>query len=45
VHDEPAEDEHPSPGGELEIVPLPVPAKSTVTVGPVPVKHTTLAVM
>ena len=31
--------------GELDIVPLPVPAKSTVTVGPVPVKQTTLAVM
>jgi hypothetical protein len=45
VQDEPAVDEQPRPGGELDIVPLPVPAKSTVTVGPVPVKQTTLAVM
>ena len=38
-------DEHPRPAGELDIVPLPVPAKSTVTVGPVPLKQTTLAVI
>jgi hypothetical protein len=35
----------PSPIGELEIVPVPVPAKSAVTVGPPPVKQTTLAVI
>jgi hypothetical protein len=35
----------PSPEGELEIVPAPVPAKSTVMVGPVPVKHVRFAVM
>jgi hypothetical protein len=45
VQDEPALDEQPRPGGELDIVPLPVPAKSTVTVGPVPLKQTTSAVM
>jgi hypothetical protein len=45
VQDDPAVDEQPRPGGELDIVPLPVPAKSTVTVGPVPVKQTTSAVM
>jgi len=42
---DPAVEEQPRPGGELDIVPLPVPAKSTVTVGPVPEKHTTFAVM
>ena len=45
VQEEPAVDEQPSPAGELEIVPLPVPAKLTVIVGPVPVKQTTLPVM
>jgi hypothetical protein len=45
VQDVPGVAAHPRPDGELDIVPLPVPAKSTVTVGPVPLKHTTLAVM
>jgi len=39
-----------SPNGELLTVPVPVPAKLTVSVGcvpplPVPVKHTTFAVI
>jgi len=37
--------EQPSPPGELDTVPAPVPAKFTVRVGPVPVKQTTFAVM
>lgn len=45
VQEEPGVAEQPRPAGELEIVPVPVPAKSIVTVGPVPVKQTTLAVM
>ena len=36
---------HPSPAGELAMVPVPVPAKSTVSVGPVPVKQVTFAVI
>jgi hypothetical protein len=43
VQEEPVLDEQPRPAGELDMVPEPVPAKSTVTVGPVPVKQTTMA--
>ena len=45
VQEEPAPDVQLRPAGELEIAPLPLPANSTVTVGPVPVKHVTAAVM
>jgi hypothetical protein len=34
-----------SPGGTLVIVPVPPPAKTTVSACPVPVKQTTLTVM
>ena len=45
VQDVPGVAKQPRPDGELDIVPVPVPPKSTVTVGPVPLKQTTLAVM
>jgi hypothetical protein len=38
-------DEQLRPGGSLVIVPVPAPAKTTVSACPVPVKQTTLAVI
>ena len=45
VHVEPPLNEQPKPEGELETVPAPAPEESIVTVGPVPVKQTTFAVI
>ena len=45
VQEEPLLKEQPRPDGELDMVPEPVPAESTVMVGPVPVKQTTVAVI
>ncbi len=42
---EPLLREQPSPAGELETVPAPAPDESIVTVGPVPVKQVTVAVI
>lgn len=43
VQEPPGVAAQPKPAGELEIVPVPVPAKFMVIVGPVPVKQVTVA--
>ena len=45
VQEAPALAAQPKPAGELEIVPVPVPTKFMVTVGPVPVKQITDAII
>jgi hypothetical protein len=45
VQEPPGVAAQPKPAGELEIVPVPEPAKFMVMVGPVPVKQVTVAII